>query len=57
MTVQEPPPNVAQPASMHGYCGENLKYRPGLVCKTPADPHFSAAPEQYSNPFYDFFKS
>jgi len=24
VTVQGPPPNVAQPASLHGYCGENL---------------------------------
>jgi len=29
---------------MHGYCGENLKYKSKFVCKTPVDPHFSAAP-------------
>ena len=46
VTVQGSPPNVAQPASMHGYCGKNLKNRSKLVCKTPANPHFSAAPEQ-----------
>jgi len=45
VTVQGQPPNVAQPASMHWYCGENLEYWSKLVCKTPADPHFSAAPE------------
>jgi len=44
VTVQGPPPNAAQPASMHGYCGVNLKCRSKLVCRTPADPHFSAAP-------------
>ena len=41
VTVQGPPLNVAQPASMHGYSGENLKYRSILVCRTPANPHFS----------------
>jgi len=46
VTVQGPPPNAAQPASMHGYCYENLKHRSKFVCRTPADPHFSAAPEQ-----------
>ena len=45
VTVQGPPPNVAQPASMHGYCGVNFKYWSKIVCRTPADPHFSAAPE------------
>jgi len=46
VTVQGPPLNVAQPASMHGYCGENLENWSKLVCKTPTNPHFSAAPEQ-----------
>jgi len=46
VTVQGPPPNVAQPAAMYGYCGENLKYNPKLVRRTPANPHLSATPEQ-----------
>ena len=44
--VQGQPPNVAQPASMHGHCGENPEHGSKPVCRTPADPHFSAAPEQ-----------
>jgi len=28
---------------MHGYSGENLEQGPKLVCRTPANPHFSAA--------------
>jgi len=44
-TVQGLPKNLAQPASMHVYCGKYLEHRTKPVCRTPAKPDFSATPE------------
>ena len=45
-TVQAPPQNTDYPPSMHEYCVANLKDSSKLVCRTAANPHSAATPEQ-----------